>query len=127
MAITSLDKIKEKAVIEVTLPGWDSEPFVCKLKRINLMDAMAKGMIPNPLMGTVIELFEGKISKENIKDTEERYKKLYDGLSFFCQESMVEPTYDEVEAIIPLTDNQRFTIYRFATDGIMPLAPSTKK
>ena len=91
------------------------------------MDAMAKGMIPNPLMGTVIELFEGKISKENIKDTEERYKKLYDGLSFFCQESMVEPTYDEVEAIIPLTDNQRFTIYRFATDGIMPLAPSTKK
>ena len=127
MSVTSLDKIKEKAAIEVTLPGWDNEPFICKLRRVNLMDMAAKGNIPNPLMATVIELFEGKITKESIQDPEERYKKLNEGIEFFAKKAMVEPSYEEVTAIVPLTDNQKYAIYKFAVDGTIVFSPSNKK
>lgn len=127
MAITSLSEIKAKSAIEVMLPGWDNDPFVCKLRRVGLMDMVANGKIPNPLMETVTKLFEGNLNKEEGKTAEDKYKGMYEGLNFFCKAAMVEPTYEEVEAIMPLTDNQRFMIYKFATEGVMMLAPSFKE
>lgn len=127
MPVTSLDKIKEKAAIEVTLPGWDNEPFICKLRRINLIDMVANGSIPNPLMTTVIELFEGKITKDEIQDPQERYKKLNEGMGFIAEKAMVEPTYEEVTDIMPLTDDQKYSIYKFAVAGTGVFAPSNKE
>lgn len=127
MAVTSLSEIKAKSTIEVILPGWDNDPFVCKLRRVALMDMVANGKIPNPLMETVTELFEGKLNKDDVKGAEDKYKRMYEGLNFFCKAAMVEPTFEEVEAIMPLTDNQRFMIYKFATDGVMMISPSSEK
>ncbi|MHC1681393.1 MAG: hypothetical protein AB6733_00270 [Clostridiaceae bacterium] len=127
MAITSLNEIKAKAAIEVVLPGWDNDPFICKLRRVGLMELVANGKIPNPLMETVTELFEGKLNKDDVKTSEDKYKRMYEGLNFFCKAAMVEPTFEEVEEIMSLTDNQRFMIYKFATDGVMMITPSTEE
>ena len=35
MAVTSLENLKKLSEgQEVELPGWDDEPFICKLKRL---------------------------------------------------------------------------------------------
>ncbi len=59
MAVTNIEELKAKKYIEVELPGWDVEDtFTVKLQRVNLLDLAAKGKIPNPLMGPVIDLFK---------------------------------------------------------------------
>lgn len=123
MAVTKLEDIKKKAGIEVPLPGWDDEPFICKLKRVGVFDLASRGKIPNPLLGTVIEMFEKKARIEKPEDM----VKMFDVINLFCKEAMVQPTYDEVETIVSLTDDQRMAIYNFAMDGARKIQPNPTK
>lgn len=123
MSVTRLEDIKKKAAIEVTLPGWDDEPFVCKLKRVSVLDLASKGKIPNPLLGTVIDMFEKKAQIEKPEDM----SNMFSVINLFCEAAMVEPTYNEVENIVPLTDDQRMAIYNFAQDGVMKIQPNSEK
>lgn len=120
--VTSLDTLKSKAVQEVKLPGWDNEPFVCKLKRVSVFDLASRGKIPNPLLGTVIDMFEKKAKVEKPEDM----TNMFEVINIFCKEAMVEPTYEEVENIVSLTDDQRLAIYDYAQDGVRRLIPSPK-
>lgn len=123
MSITKLEDIKKKAAIEVTLPGWDEEPFVCKLKRISMLELATNGKIPNTLMSTVIDMFEKKLTVKEDKDI----KNMAEAVNLFCKCAMIEPTYDEVEAINPLTDDQRLAIFDFTQTGVRKIKPSDKK
>ncbi|MBE6067767.1 MAG: hypothetical protein E7211_08755 [Clostridium lundense] len=123
MEVTKLEDIKNKAAIEVTLPGWDEEPFICKLKRISVMDLSAQGKIPNTLLGTVSDLFGKKLKIEN----GEGIKNMAETINLFCKCAMVEPTYEEVEGINPLTDDQRLAIFDFTQSGVRKIRPSDTK
>lgn len=123
MGITNLETIKAKAGIEIALPGWDNDPFVCKLKRVSVLELAAKGKIPNALMSTVVDIFEKRVQVKK----EEDLKGMAEAVNLFCEMSMVEPTYEEVEDINPLTDDQRLAIFDFAQSGVMKIRPSSTK
>ena len=129
--VTSIKDIKKNQVIEVELPGWGvTDTFVCKVKRVNLMDLIAKGNIPNPLMNTVINLFKGSAisDEEDVLNSKESYKKYIEVSELFANSILVEPTLKELhENDIELTDEQRNIFYQFAMFGIKALIPYTRK
>lgn len=125
MAVTTIEELKAKKYIEVNLPGWDIDDiFTCKLQRVNLLDLAAKGKIPNPLMGPVIELFNGKGPEP---DSKESMKNINDLAELFCEVTMVEPKFKEVQEIIGMTDEQKVLIYNFAVHGVKALEPFLKR
>ena len=89
MAVTSLENLKKLSEgQEVELPGWDEEPFICKLKRPSLLGLVEGGQIPNPLLNAAYILFNGaKTQKDvlNLKDQKEI-------LDIVARAAMVEPT-----------------------------------
>lgn len=125
MSVTNLEELKAKKYIEVDLPGWDGDDiFTCKLQRVNLLDLASKGQIPNPLMGVVIELFKGKGPNPENKDS---LKAINDLSELFCEATMVQPTFKEVQEAIGLTDEQKIIIYNYAIKGARVLEPFRKK
>lgn len=123
MSVTSIEEIKKKAAIEVELPGWDNEPFICKLKRVGVLGLASSGKIPNTLMSTAMGMFEKKLDVKEPDDI----KNMAEVINLFCKEAMVEPKYDEVQAVNPLTDDQRLAIFDFTQDGVKKVKPSSKK
>ncbi|EHN14515.1 hypothetical protein [Clostridium sporogenes] len=125
MSVTNIEELKAKKYIEVELPGWDVEDtFTVKLQRVNLLDLAAKGKIPNPLMGPVIDLFQGKGPGRKDEDSLKTVNELAE---LFCETTMVEPTFKEVQEVIGMTDEQKIIIYNFAVHGVQTLEPFRKK
>ena len=119
MAVTSLENLKKLSEgQEVELPGWDEEPFICKLKRPSLLGLVEGGQIPNPLLNAAYILFNGaKTQKDvlNLKDQKEL-------LDIVARAAMVEPTYQQLKDIgLELTDLQLLDIYNFTQLGVRSL------
>jgi hypothetical protein len=119
MAVTSLENLKKLSEgQEVELPGWDDEPFICKLKRPSLLGLVEGGQIPNPLLNAAYILFNGaKTQKDvlNLKDQKEI-------LDIVARAAMVEPTYQQLKDIgLELTDLQLLDIYNFTQLGVRSL------
>ena len=119
MAVTSLENLKKLSEgQEVELPGWDDEPFICKLKRPSLLGLVEGGQIPNPLLNAAYILFnEAKTQKDflNLKDQKEI-------LDIVARAAMVEPTYQQLKDIgLELTDLQLLDIYNFTQLGVRSL------
>ena len=119
MAVTSLENLKKLSEgQEVELPGWDDEPFICKLKRPSLLGLVEGGQIPNPLLNAAYFLFNGaKTQKDvlNLKDQKEI-------LDIVARAAMVEPTYQQLKDIgLELTDLQLLDIYNFTQLGVRSL------
>ena len=119
MAVTSLENLKKLSEgQEVELPGWDDEPFICKLKRPSLLVLVEGGQIPNPLLNAGYILFNGaKTQKDvlNLKDQKEI-------LDIVARAAMVEPTYQQLKDIgLELTDLQLLDIYNFTQLGVRSL------
>ncbi|MCY6372466.1 hypothetical protein [Clostridium ganghwense] len=125
MAVTKIEELKAKKYIEVDLPGWDGDDvFTCKLQRVNLLDLASKGKIPNPLMGTVVQLFKGN---GPVPEDENSLKTINELSELFCEVTMAEPTFKEVQEAIGLTDEQKIIIYNYAVKGARVLEPFRKK
>ncbi|MBB6623829.1 hypothetical protein [Clostridium gasigenes] len=125
MQITNIEELKARKYIEVDLPGWDiDDVFTCKLQRVNLLDLAAKGKIPNPLIGNVVELFQGKGPQP---DSDDGLKTLNELSELFAEVTMVEPTFAEVNEAIGLTDAQKMVIYNFALKGVSAIEPFRSK
>ncbi|MFD3158694.1 esterase (plasmid) [Haloimpatiens sp. FM7330] len=124
MAVTTLDKIKEIATPEVKLSGWNGETFVCRLKRVSMLDLLSKGKIPNSLLGAASELFQGKRQPSENGDI----KEIAQIIDIFAENALVEPTVEDLNEIgVNLTDNQKIEIFNYCTEGIKKLTPSDKK
>ena len=117
--VTSIEDIKKKLTTEVSIHGWDDEPFVCRLKRVGILDMASSGKIPNALMGTVVALFDKRVELKKAEDI----KNMAEVINLFCKVAMIEPTYEEVEAIMPLTDEQRMDIFTFTQSGVKMITP----
>ena len=119
MAVTSLENLKKLSEgQEVELPGWDDEPFICKLKRPSLLGLVEGGQIPNPLLNAAYILFNGAKTQNdvlNLKDQKEI-------LDIVARAAMVEPTYQQLKDIgLELTDLQLLDIYNFTQLGVRSL------
>lgn len=117
--VTSLDNLKKLSQgIEVELPGWDNEPFVCILKRPSLLGLVEKGEIPNPLLNAAYILFNGAKTPKDIINLKEQ-KEL---LTIVAKSAMVDPTYQDLENInLELTDMQLLEIWKFTQLGVSSL------
>ena len=119
MAVTSLENLKKLSEgQEVELPGWDDEPFICKLKRPSLLGLVEGGQIPNPLLNAAYILFNGAKTQKDVLDLKDQ-KEILD---IVARAAMVEPTYQQLKDIgLELTDLQLLDIYNFTQLGVRSL------
>lgn len=105
----------------VSLPEFsDGQPFIVRLRRPSLLVLMKSGKIPNALLSTASELFEG--NSANAKTTPEGISKMYDVMNIIAEASLVEPTMEDIRnANVQLTDEQLIAIFNYSQSGIKGL------
>lgn len=123
--VTNIEQLKKMAQGEVVeLPGWtQDEPFYARLSRPSLQKMVAKGEIPNELLGVATDLFYQKKTDKKIdmkKLTSLQYK--------IVDVAMLEPTLEDVEkAGIELTDLQMIEIFNYTQQGVRALSSFREK
>ena len=124
LKVTSVAALKaspEGPLVELP-PFGEDLPFVAKLRRPSMLALARQGKIPNDLLNTATELFEGK-SRENKVDTD-LLRQLYDVIDILCEAAFVEPTYAEIkESGISLTDEQMIAVFNYTQSGVRALKP----
>jgi hypothetical protein len=116
--VTSIEQIRAMAVKEVEIRGFEEGQFITlQLKGIGLTSLVASGKIPNHLLGTAIELFEGK--KKEDKEENEKISDTIQMIDIICESVMVEPKFEDVKEY--LTDHQKMEIFTFAQGGVNAL------
>jgi len=128
--VISIEEIKQKArgtVIEIS--DWEPGKKICvRVKAIDMTPhLLSMETLPNALKTSAHEVFNGKqssgkqldaiagaVSKESIEDM----LPIIEGI---VKEVLVEPTYDEIQAVYPLTLNQKIELFKFAMGGIEQL------
>ena len=65
MPVTDVAEVaKLHGIQEIVLPGWGPEaPFVCRVRKPTLYNMASTGVIPNPLLETVQQLFMASAKK----------------------------------------------------------------
>ena len=126
MNITSLDQlqaIKQTEVIE--LPAFeDGTPLNVEVKKPNMMQLIAAGKIPNTLLSSAMELFNGRAGEKMQKaaDNAGDLKDLVGLMNVIAEASLIKPTYKEIKKIgIELTDNQLLGLLMYSQGGIKAL------
>lgn len=121
----SVEQIRALAIKDVEIIGFSpDEQITLKLKTLSLLGLVGCGKIPNTLLGTAMELFEGKSNKG--KDNESsKMSEMAKIMGIICENSMVEPEYKEIEDI--LTDEQKMEIFYYTQGGIKALESFREK
>ncbi len=120
-SVAALKAYTEGQLVELP-PFGEDLPFVAKLRRPSMLALARQGKIPNDLLNTATELFEGK-SRENKVDTD-LLRQLYDVIGILCAAAFVEPTYAEIQASgISLTDEQMIAVFNYTQSGVRALKP----
>lgn len=120
-SVAALKAYTEGQLVELP-PFGEDLPFVAKLRRPSMLALARQGKIPNDLLNTATELFEGK-SRENKVDTD-LLRQLYDVIDILCEAAFVEPTYAEIkESGISLTDEQMIAVFNYTQSGVRALKP----
>jgi len=118
MAVTTLSSIKKLISQEVEIHGWDETPFICKLKRLSILNLAGKGKIPNELLSTATEIFEGNKKKDSAVDL----KAMANLIDIVVSEALVEPTVAQLDEIgAELTDEQKMDIFNYTQSGVQKL------
>lgn len=126
MNITSLDQlqaIKQTEVIE--LPAFeDGTPLNVEVKKPNMMQLIAAGKMPNTLLSSAMELFNGRAGEKMQKaaDNAGDLKDLVGLMNVIAEASLIKPSYKEIKKIgIELTDNQLMGLLMYSQGGIKAL------
>ena len=125
MNVTSIEQLKNIAKEQVVeILGWGEEPFICRLKRPSLLSLVGSGKIPNPLLSAAYILFNGPQNTKDVISLSERHELL----TIIAKESLVEPTYDQLQEIgLELTDTQLTEIWNYSQVGVNALVSFRKK
>lgn len=121
--VTSIEELKRVAFGEVVeLPGFvEGVPFYARLKRPSMLAMTKSGRIPNELLVEANKLFvngTAVVATQNQMESD-MMKSLFDVLDIICEESFVEPTYNELKSNgIQLTDEQQLFIFSYAQRGV---------
>lgn len=123
--ISSLQDYAKGELVELP-PFAENQPFVARLRRPSLLAMAKSGKIPNSLLTTASDLFEGKKTKMEKVD-EQTLSQLHDIVELLCQASFVEPTYAQIlEAGVELTDEQMIAVFNYTQNGVRGLTPFRK-
>lgn len=121
--VTSIEELKKVAFGEVVeLPSFvQGVPFYARLKRPSMLAMTKSGRIPNELLVEANKLFvngTASVATQNQMDSE-MMKGLFDVLDIICEDSFVEPKYNELkENGIQLTDEQQLFVFSYAQRGV---------
>jgi len=130
MAITKMEDIIKKFEEEVEISGFEEGEYITlKLRRISLLDLVAKGTIPNNLMNIASNVFgvngkseakgKGKSDIIPAKAEEKEVSDLKDLdklLCLICENVILEPPYEELKQY--LTDQQKLEIFYYSQGGL---------
>lgn len=123
LKVTTIDELigYSKGQI-VELPAFaEGQPFVARLIRPSLLDMVADGTIPNPLISTANKLFMSGVSSIDEK-SEVDMKNFITLMDNICRRALVEPSYNLLEDNgIKLTDEQRAAIMNYVQHGVKAL------
>lgn len=104
----------------IELPAFtEGVPFVARLKRPSMLALVKSGKIPNALITTANELFNGSKLDTDDKDS---LSNLFGVLDALCEACFVEPSYQELkDAGVELTDDQLMFIFNYTQTGVNAL------
>lgn len=125
--VTTIAELQEYARgTFVQLPDFaEGQPFFARLKRPSMLALTRAGKIPNSLILTANELFNGKGMNDK-KET--AMTDVLNILDIICEACFVEPAYTAIkEAGIELTDEQMMAVFNYVQQGVKALEPFRKK
>lgn len=113
--VTTLDEIRAQAESEIVeIPGFRAGSVIyVKLRMIDLTPKLLQLKIANPMLAEAQKLAQEGLNKEEIaaKLNPDSLEDVLTLLDAVVKESIVEPTYDEIVAIHPLTLPQKLKIF----------------
>lgn len=131
--VITLEQIKAKAQgTIINIPDWEDERQTIQV-RVRKIDLTARimggGMLPNDLRLAAEKVFSGISAEELEKDLQEQISKDVNVSAFvgmldeMVREALVEPTYDEIQKIYPLTMAQKMVIFNWLVGEVKQLKP----
>lgn len=144
-SVITVEEIHEKAKgIPVDIPDWEPDSTITvRLRSIDVTPLlMESGAFPDELSSEVVTMFEDaekemeKNKKFPDKELAEELKKakrpvnmekLVPILDKIAEQSLAEPTFEEIQKIYPLTLQQKMAIFKFVTGGIESMKPFRQK
>lgn len=122
MKVTTIDDLKEYAKGQIVqLPPFaDGQPLVVRMKRPSLMILAKSGKIPNKLLKTATEMFNGESGADD--EDLDALSKTFELLEIICEASLVEPKYKDFKSAgMELSDEQLIAIFNYTQRGIEAL------
>ena len=120
---TTLEQLQEYAKGNlVRLPDLaPGMPLVVYMRRPSMLDLIAQGKIPNPLLHTAAQIFSKGGRGVDSADPQQ-LQELTKILHVFCEVSFVSPTYKQIkEAGLTLTDEQLMFVFNYVQRGTKAL------
>ena len=130
LRVISLEEIKAKAegtIVEISdwIPG---KKIAVRVKAIDMTPHILKiDKLPNILKDSATEVFNGKqMSDKRIADLtnsldQDSISKIIPILDGIVKEVLVEPKFDDIQAVYPLTLGQKMELFRIAMQGVEQL------
>ena len=132
MSVITLEEIKQRAqgtILEI--PDWDGNGKIeVQVRRIDLVVSIMKsGILPNELKVAAEEVFtgtqEGKLEEDLKKQLQNRenikLEEFFAALDNMVKEALVEPRYDDVQAVYPFTLAQKMAIFFWLMEEVQDL------
>ena len=131
--VISLEDIAEKAKGEIVeIPDWEPGKTInVRLRSIDVTPLLLEaGAFPDELSMDVQAMFdEGedkkkeKSSAKPSQDIKVKMDKLMPIIDRIAEGALVEPTYEEIQKVYPLTNSQKMAIYNYVMRGIKKIKP----
>jgi hypothetical protein len=130
LRVISLEEIKAKAegtIVEISdwIPG---KKISVRVKAIDMTPHILKiDKLPNILKNSATEVFNGKqMSDKQIADftnsiDQDSFSKMMPIIDGIVKEVLVEPKFDDIQAVYPLTLVQKMELFRIAMGGMEKL------
>lgn len=126
--VTSLDEIRAQAEPDViTIPGFKPGATInVAIRMVDLTPYILETGVGNPLIAVAVKKAqEGKTKEEISREVEQEatrkvldLKTMIPAIDAVVKEALVQPTWDEITAICPLTLDQKIAIFNHATGDI---------
>lgn len=122
-SVTTVEQLAQFArgqVVELP-PFAEGMPFVARMRRPSLLSLAKFGRIPNSLLTTAGQLFNGDGGALDADDTE-MLGQMYDVCEIIAKSSLIEPTFEQIhDAGLELTDQQLLAIFNYTQGGVQAL------
>lgn len=121
-SMADLCRYREGNVVELP-PFAQGQPFVAKLRRPSLLSMVKSGKIPNQLMKTAMDMFDGGNDiSESLFDDSSALGNMMEVMDIMCEASLISPTFEEIKSSgMELSDEQKMAIFQYSQTGIANL------